>query len=403
MSSPSPQRSLLIAISVFFFIGLSTLIITLLARGYQLNFRPNGLPTLSATGIISLVSKPKGASVYINDHLVTATDDSLNLPPDTYSLTITKDGFLPWTKTIPIQKEIVSLVEVQLFRSAPDLKPITTSGAINPSISPDHTKIVFAIASASASKDNGLYFIDNSPLLLPLNRNTPRQIITNFPHLDWSTATFTFSPDSQQVLAKLQNGSHYLFNPSKPISQPQLYDITPSLDLITQEWQQLEQSIIDDKVSKLPPELIKHIATDSAKNIYYSSDESKLLYLSSNEGELAPGLITTPTIGPQFQPQQRSIKANHYYIYDLKQDANYLLGSTNDILHPFWLPNSDNLIFIQGNSIKAIDYDATNQQTVFAGKFNTSTTFPWSDGNKIITLTSPYTGAHDNLYSITIR
>lgn len=396
------RRSLLVILSVFLFVTISTIIVSAVARGYQINLRRHGLPTLQATGLLSVISKPKGASVYLNDHLVTATDDTLNLPPDTYRLKIVKDGFLPWQKDILIQKELVTQVESQLFRLAPDLQPITSSGVIHPAISPDLTKIIFAVASASASKDNGLYLAELNSPLIPLTRNLPKQIATNSQTIDWSKCTFVFSPNSSQVLATFPSGLHLVLNLNQPITTTQLYDVTPTLSIIAREWQQQEQAIITAQLTKIPTELVQFIATDSAKNISYSSDNGKVLYLATTSVSL-PDQFITPPINRNHQPQDRSLQPGFYYVYDLKEDTNYLLGSVIDLQNPFWLANSNNLVFTRDNTIQTIEYDGTNTQTIFAGQFDATIISPWSDGAKIATFISPYTGAPKNLYSITIR
>ena len=51
----------------------------------------------------------------------------------------------------------------------------------------------------------------------------------------------------------------------------------------------------------------------------------------------------------------------------------------------------------------AVDYDGTNKLTLFAGNFHQNVYFPWSDGSRLITLTSVYNGAPENLYSISLK
>ena len=142
VTSPSDRKSLAVMAFVFSLVIFGTLAVSYLARWYQISFRQG--PTLTSTGLLSVTSKPKSASVYINDRLTTATDDTLNLPPGDYHIKITKDGYLPWDKDIQIKKEVVFQTDAQLFRSAPDLKPITYAGAINPTISNDGSKVIFA-------------------------------------------------------------------------------------------------------------------------------------------------------------------------------------------------------------------------------------------------------------------
>ena len=148
----TPNRlSLILITSVSLFIILATYLISLFARGYRFSLK-DGFSS-EPTGMISAVSRPKGASVYLDDKLITATDDTINLPPGVYQLKITKDGFLPWQKTVTIKPETVYQADIQLFSTVPNLKPITLTGAINPAVNTDNTKIIYAVASASATKD----------------------------------------------------------------------------------------------------------------------------------------------------------------------------------------------------------------------------------------------------------
>lgn len=397
MPSASDRKSLFVIFSVFTLVISLTYLISLFARGYRINFTQT--PSLKSTGLLSATSRPKSASVYINDRLVTATDDTINLPPGQYSIKIIKDGYLPWSKLVSIKKELVFQTDTQLYRSVTDLKPITISGAIHPSLSPDGSKVIYAIASASAIKDNGLYQIDLYDNLLPLSRNSPRQIAQNFPGIDWSKFTFTFSPNSHSVLASNRH-LNYLLNLDSPINLSQLFDATPRLSIINQEWQQQSANLIQSKLERLPANLRPLVSTESALQISHSDD--KVLYLAKTNGNLPSNLITPPPT-QSTQIQSRQIKSGNYYAYDLRDDTNFLLGPGSALQNPLWLPNSNSIIFVENNEIKVIDYDSTNKLTLFRGNFDPSLVFPWSDGSRIITLLSFYPGAPQNLYSITIR
>ncbi|MBU3935530.1 hypothetical protein KJ909_02555, partial [Patescibacteria group bacterium] len=320
---------------------------------------------------------------------------------DQYHLKIIKDGYLPWEKTVQIKKETVYQTDAQLFRAVPDLKPLTYTGAVNPVVSPDHTTIIYAVASASATLNNGLYQLSLSDRPLPLNKNLPKQLYSNLPYLNWSDFTFEFSPDSLSVLAT--NGlATYLIDLTSTSNSKNLYDITPRLSLIKQEWDQLTTEIINNKIKDLPEQIRQVVSTTSAKNISYSSSEEKVLYLADHDGQMKDSYITPPPAQSQ-QTQHRDLQANHYYIYDIKDDTNFLLGSVESISRPFWLPNSNNIVYVSDSQIKTVEYDNTNTQTLFAGEFQADTVYPWSDGNRIITLTSAYSPATKNLYAISIR
>lgn len=401
MSSNPTRHSLIIFSSVAFFIFLSTYIISLLARGYQFSLK-NGL-NLNPTGIVSAVSRPKGASVYINDKLTTATDDTINLSPGIYKLKINKDGFLPWEKEITVKPETVYQADIQLFSSVPDLKPITLTGAINPSINGDSSKIIYAVASASATKDNGLYIIESSGLPLSLLRNDSRQLSLNTATIVWTDFTYTFSPNSRQVLAtNPKTKINYLISLDTPISSQKITDITNNLKNIYTEWQTQTSLIINSKLNRVPKEIQSLIATSSAQYLQFSSDDNKILYLAQADSEITPNLVTPPP-AQSTQTQQRQIKNGNYYVYDIKDDTNFFIDSKDNLNQISWLPNSNNLIFVQDQDLKVIDYDGTNKQTIFAENFDTNCVAPWADGNKIIILTSTYPSAPKNLYAISIK
>ncbi|MEI8068156.1 MAG: PEGA domain-containing protein [Candidatus Shapirobacteria bacterium] len=401
MNNSSTKKSIFIIFFVLLFITGSTYMISIYARGYKLNIK-EGI-SLKSTGILSATSKPKGASVYINDRLLTATDDTINLSPDEYTIKIAKDGYLPWQKTVQIKKEIVYQTDTQLYRSSPDLKPITLTGAINPTSNKDLTKIVYSVASASASKDNGLYLIELTGNAIIINRNIPRQISQNFPNVDWSKFSFVFSPDSRQILATNKtNNTSYLLPTDTPITQKNLLDVTLRLSLIKEDWNNQSGQLIASKLDLLPKELRDLVSTDSAKYTTFSSSEDKVLYLAKNDSKV-PENITTPAPAKSTQAQSRDIKKGNYYVYDIKDDTNFLIGSSDKISNPFWLPNSSSVIFVNDQKIKVVEYDATNEQTLFAGNFNKDSVYPWADGNKIVTLTSLYSGSPENLYAIVIR
>jgi len=395
----SNKKSLSLLLGVSFLIIATTYLISFLARGYKISFNQGSF--VKATGLISATSTPKSASVYINNRLTTATDDTINLPPGNYQIKIIKDGYLPWQKTALIKKEVVFQTDAHLFRTAPDLKPLTLTGTINPVLSPDNSKIVYSVASASASRDNGLYQLDLTNRPLPLNKNLPKQIHPDSPGINWANFNFEFSPDSRSILAVGPNASYLIRLDTSPNSRD-LYDITPRLPIIKKEWQQQTSELIKNKIKDLPDQIKEVVSTASAQNVAFSSSDSKILYLAQKDNQLLDQYITPPP-AQNNQNQTRQIQADHYYIYDQKDDTNFLVGHQDTVTDPFWLPNSNNIIYIEGNQIKTIEYDTTNNQTVFADNFDKNVVFPWPDGSRIITITSAYPGAQENLYAITIR
>ena len=91
-------------VSALFFIGIFTILVVSLiayARGVRVDIKSKKLET---TGLLVATSIPDGATVFIDDHLTTATNTTINLTPNDYSVKIAKEGYLPWQKKLKIQK-----------------------------------------------------------------------------------------------------------------------------------------------------------------------------------------------------------------------------------------------------------------------------------------------------------
>jgi len=401
MENTSNRRSLILITLVSFFIISFTYIISIFARGYRFSLK-NGF-TLDPTGIISAVSYPKGASVYINDKLITATDDTFNLSPGVYNLKITKNGFNTWQKDITVKPETVYQADIQLFSSVPDLKPITLTGAINPSANVENTKIIYAVASASATKDNGLYLIESNGLPISFLRSNTRQLATNSATINWTEFKYTFSPNSRQILANNPKTKiNYLLSLDTPITSQKFTDVTKNLKEIYTDWESQTSLIIANKIDKLPKEIQPLISTASAQHIQYSSKEDKILYLAQADGYITDNLITPPP-AQSTQTQSRQVKSGNYYVYDIKDDTNFLIGPQKDISQLFWIPNTNNLTYVQEQSLKVIDYDGTNQQTILSSNFDPNCVYPWADGSRMIILTNLSLSSTENLYSLSIK
>jgi len=393
MRSRTNQKSLLIILSVALIVVSSTFLISVFARGYRLD-TSSGFK-LKATGLLSVTSKPKFASVYVNNLLTTATDDTINLVPGNYQIKITKDSYRPWEKNIQIKPELVNQIEAQLFRSTIELKSLIQHQIINPAASPDNTKIVYAVASSSAiNKENGLYLMELTELPLLMSLSNERLLFPSTPSFDWSKYSFEFSPDSKQILATAKNKTPtYLFSlePNQNINN--LFDISPRLPQIKKEWQLYEEKNIKDKMVKIPVMLQPFIATNSAI-LSLNTNEEKLLYQAEIDAQL-PGIFPSPPPTQSTQKQQRNLTKNYFYVYDFKEDTNFLIGPSS-LSRISWIPYSSNLLFEENNQIKVCDYDATNYQTIYSDSFPPQILLPTPDGYRIII-------SRETLHSIIIK
>lgn len=441
-------------ITLAFIIG-GTYLAVQIGKGYR--------PTtqgLTGTGLLAANSFPPGAQVYLNGKLATATDDTLSLYPDQYTVTIKKEGYLPWEKSLTLQKELVTQTNATLFKSVASLTPLTLNGAANITPSPDGQKIAYVVATASATAKNGLYILDVSTATISLQRD-PRQISKLPTTFNLTEAKFLWSPNSQQILIHTETKSglpsNYLMEINRSNEFDSLPDITPRLSVILSQW---EEDIVlreTKQFALLPPE-IQQIATTSATNIYFSPDEDRILYTATAAAIVPPDLIPKP-VSPNTQVEDRNLQPSHLYVYDLIEDKNYHLGEVeikpttkNMLLQSLyqtesatisasplpitdynhlqvannfnqtalnfkvhyssihvdgfqWYPNSTHLLITYPDRVDVVEADATNWVTLYSGPFDNKFAYPWPDGSKLIILTNlnPATSTSPNLYTVDIR
>lgn len=405
------KRQLLISLAIFGFLLVSTTAIVLYGRGYRIGF-DKGRPDVAKTGLLHVTSLPDGAQVFINNHLTTATDNTVSLAPGEYQVKIQKEGFFSWEKTLRIEEEVVTKAEALLFPTTPKLENITTSGAQGPVLDPSRTKIAYRVASQSARR-NGIFVYDmNANTVLSL-QGAIKQVSDDTIAL-LSTATLSWSPDGQEILASIsgqfETPTYYLLNARDFNAEPQ--DVTLTVDSIKLTWQREKNEKERSRANGLKSKLRRFLA-ENAHIESWSADEKKFLYVASNSAEM-PIIITPRLLGINNLKEDRSVKKNNLYIYDTVEDVNIkILDSVSEACQQYleacelptsWHPGGSNLIHVSDGKINMMDYDGTNATTVYAGPFLDNYVFPWPNGSKVVILTNfNNQTVAPNLYTISLR
>lgn len=400
-------------------VGTIGLFVSYYARGYRFNFKTL---KFAPNGILVIKSDPTGAQVFINGDLRTATDANMPLSPGIYDLSIRKDGYINWDKRLTIEKEVVTEIDPSLFRSVPSLAPITFTGCANPVASPDYTKIVYAVLPGIGIGNDkiGLWVLETVNLPIGFAKD-PRRITDG----DLTGATWQFSPDGQQLLIFTKQGI-FQINVGTFTPQTQWVNVASSYQKILTSWDTLRKEKISAQTRNLPPELVD-ILNRKSKAVVFSPDENKILYTASGSATLADNLI--PQLpGSSTQKQDRDIKIGNTYVYDIKEDRNFLVYDqevnldgtlfqtqttsstsgqktiTNFVPNLSWFPTSRNLVLAEEGRITIIDYDGTNKQVVYSGVYTAPFAFPFASTAKLLLLTN--LGADSsptNLYSLTLK
>lgn len=386
---------------VFIFLIAGTTLAIRFAKGYRPSFNTR---TIEGTGLLSATSTPKGASVFINDKLTTATDNTLNLPPGEYRVKIAKDGYIPWEKTLKIEAELVAATNTRLFPSVPDLKPLTFTGALNPTPSPDGEKIAFVVENATTETKNGLYVLDLNDRTFLLN-SEPRQIARNLASHLFTQAKFTWSPDSSELLSSYStpagNESNIVLKANTFNDAADIKDVTAQLPVLLKGWNDITDKKEAEKRLELP-ELMQQIATQSASKLMFSPDDQMLLYTATASASLPTNLIP-PLPASSAQIETRELIAGNTYIYDLEEDKNFLIATTEQNIS--WYPDSRHVLIVEEGKITIGEYDNTNRHTVYAGPFAQNFAYSWPNGSRLVILSSLNGGPDQtpNLYSINLK
>lgn len=335
------QRTrILLFLTSLILVPLCTYFVILFARGYRLNWQRK---QLSPTGLLVATSLPDGAQIFLNGKLSSATNTTLNLSPGTYKVEIKKDGFSPWNKTLKVEAEIVTRATATLFPSVPSFKAITNSGAANPFLSPDGTKVAFISGKKS-------YLLDLSESPLGLINREAKEIAT--------TSAAWIIPTAEQS-AK-----------------------TATL-----------------RANALHP-IMQEILATAAANLLWAPKENKLIYTATTSATISDNLIR-PLPGSSTQSQFRTLVSGETYVYDLDEDRNFKVpfGVT-------WFPDSAHLILTEKGKVTILEYDGQNATVVYAGPMENSFAFPYPSGKQLLILAnlSPNSKTSvPNLYAVSLR
>lgn len=399
-------RLLLLMLTILVVGGLG-IIASYYARGYRFNFASmKFLPN----GILVIKSEPDGASVYINGELKTATNATISLAPGTYDVSVKKDGYLEWYKRLTIDKEIVTQASVSLFRNVPSLSPATFSGAENPTMSIDGTKIAYVVEPSEGIDPEkvGLWTLDTYSLPLGFS-NEPKRLTDG----DLTGATYEFSPDDRQIMVTTSNGI-FVLDTNTYTPQNQRVNIAGKKDSILENWKTEKRAKEQSLIKNLPAEMAD-ILNRKTHDFVFSPDQNLILYTASSTGTLNNNLI--PALpGASTQTEERYIQPGQTYVYDIKEDRNFNITNDNVILSDTnqdrgspqpairWMSTSRHLLYSVPGKIIVMDYDGTNRHVVYSGSYIYPYAFPFNNTTRLLILTN--LGAESskaNLYTLTIK
>lgn len=388
-------------------VGALATFIGFYARGYRFDLQRF---RFSPNGILVLKSNPDGAQIFINGELETATNATIRLSPGTYDISIRKEGYHPWEKRMTIEKEVVTEADAQLFRVVPSLSAVTFSGVVSPTPSQDLSKIAYVVPfdNSNNGTEAGLWVMETVDLPLGFTRD-PRRITDG----ELAQSSWQWSPDGREILLTTQSGV-YLLDAGSFTPQNQRVNVASRRQEILEEWQEEEEQKLQAKIRTLP-EPLNDVLTRKAEAAVFSPDETRILYTASGSATLPQELIK-PVPGASTQRQARDIKPGNTYVYNIKEDRNFLVDEgalslsieneldEDDTRRLSWFPTSNHLVLAADETITIMDMDGTNRQVVYSGSYVSPQAFPSLNVERILALTN--LGANSNLpnlYSLSIK
>jgi len=268
---------------------------------------------------------------------------------------------------------------------------------------PSQTKLAYTVSSQSAKK-NGVYVLDMTAKPIITLQGLSTQIADDTLNT-FSKAKLSWTPDGSSVIATISAinlNTVYLLKADGLNQNPQ--DITETISTASLNWQKQILDKYRSQIDSLPKELRK-FAEDNFNIIAWSPDELKILYKVSKPVTL-PVIIKPPLIGVNSTPEQRFLKRDEIYVYDIKEDRNYKILDYKEGLEKSlnWLADSKHIIFVHDQKVEIMEYDGKNITKIYAGPFIDNFVFPWPDGTKIVILTNlGNTDTAPNLYTVELK
>ncbi len=418
------------------------------ARGYRFNFQEN---KIVSTGILAISSNPKAAKIYINKELQGATNSNVTLPYGRYEVSVKKEGYSEWTKTIALKGETVMSLDARLFSKNPTLTPLTNISVSKALLLEDGQKIIL-ISQKGDIETDGIYLFEPTngtlSLFTPLTILLKKSLLPS--DIDLNSLEVYSDSDLKQILAIFSSSEGPLiYLLSLEQENTELLQVTNSKEInIIKKWEE-DKTAHTIKVLESLPKKIRSVALRSFVLVSLSPNQKKILYVAKNNDTL-PLVIDPPLIGSNQVSEQRNLTKGDIYIYDEKEDKNYrqpgniekeLLDSeiariaeiektvqksadtqeasssstekptyglvtsqkiTNQVKkNILWYPTSDYIVLKELNQISLMQYDGENKQVVYAGPFDQNFFAISSDGNLLVIVDlNPGNNQFGDLYSI---
>lgn len=214
---------------------LGTIVLVYSASGYGINTKTGDI---IQNGLLFVDSKPGGAEIFLNGtDKQSTTSARLVLQAGNYSLTLKKEGYLDWQRTIKVRPQMVDrFVYPFLFPSQPLSARMKTYAALPPLVtqSPDrHWLLVQGASSTAGDVSFEVYDLTN-PDKTPTPIALPGSILSKATEPGSRLSLVEWADDNRHVLLKrtYPGGNEFIIldrsKPESSVNLNKIFKINPS-------------------------------------------------------------------------------------------------------------------------------------------------------------------------------
>ncbi len=253
------------------FIGFTVFII-ITARGGKLT--PNGI---ESTGIIHIDTELKDIDVFVDGKKVNLKNKNIeNLSIGEHKIEVTKEGFLPWTKSVIVEEGIVKNLYINLFPESLSLEQITSTNIDNIAFSPYGDLAIYTVLNSEKEDEKGIWKLKLTKSTFDFRENKPEKLFSlneDLKNIFAEKYEIKISPNNQRFIISTSN-NQLLFS----ISEKNYF----SLDNINKigfkfnkvDWYKQGDSLILEKNNTL----FEYDISDNITMLIHDFEDNKIIY-----------------------------------------------------------------------------------------------------------------------------
>lgn len=275
------QRTILFLLAAFLFL-LATPSVILYSQGWRIDWDEK---TVTHTGGMYIRAVPSRALIFLNDEFVKRTDlffDSslvTNLLPGTYSVRIEKEGYIPWTKALLIEKaQVTEAKHVILFPEQLQFQTLF-SNVMFASLSPDASLFAFQKKLDAATWELTSFDIANNQEKVLFEAPEKSQLNDIQWAPDSSTLVLKFLQDNEEQQIRLNTRGNETVTEAK---------LPQEAELQAQKEAELQADEVAEERSSAST-LPSGISSPDKRKLLILTDDTIALYDKSTKEEIALG------------------------------------------------------------------------------------------------------------------